>query len=153
MTPDKLNTLSQKQETFCLEYFSNRNATRAAIVAGYSEKTARAIAWENLTKPDIKRRLQQLRDMATSEKVMPEIMRKERLSEVARDDYKTPLTAKEVVGAITELNRMDGVYDERPQFNDNRQYTIVVSEEGMRDKVNALLSGRKPGEAVQGKSE
>lgn len=37
------------------------NATRAAIDAGYSEKTAREIGRENLTKPDIKERIDEIR--------------------------------------------------------------------------------------------
>lgn len=45
--------LTAKQERFVAEYLKDGNATRAAIAAGYSEKTARAIGAENLTKPDI----------------------------------------------------------------------------------------------------
>lgn len=45
--------LTGKQKRFCEEYIFDFNATRAAIEAGYSEDTARSIASENLTKPDI----------------------------------------------------------------------------------------------------
>lgn len=45
--------LTAKQQRFCDEYLIDLNATQAAIRAGYSEKTARQIANENLTKPDI----------------------------------------------------------------------------------------------------
>lgn len=45
--------LTPKQELFCVEYLKDLNATQAAIRAGYSEKTARNIASENLAKPDI----------------------------------------------------------------------------------------------------
>ncbi|HMR18074.1 MAG TPA: terminase small subunit [Sphingobacterium sp.] len=45
--------LTQKQKRFCEEYLIDLNATQAAIRAGYSQKTARAIGQENLTKPDI----------------------------------------------------------------------------------------------------
>lgn len=41
------------QEVFAKEYLLDLNATRAAVRAGYSFKTARAIGSENLTKPDI----------------------------------------------------------------------------------------------------
>lgn len=43
--------LTEKQKEFCHEYMIDFNATQAAIRAGYSEKTARSIAAENLTKP------------------------------------------------------------------------------------------------------
>ena len=46
--------LTAKQQRFCDEYLIDLNATQAAIRAGYSKKTARAIANENLTKPYIK---------------------------------------------------------------------------------------------------
>lgn len=45
--------LTAKQQRFVEEYVVDFNATRAAIDAGYSENTARAIGAENLTKPDI----------------------------------------------------------------------------------------------------
>lgn len=46
--------MTEKQKRFCDEYLIDLNATQAAIRAGYSKKTARAIANENLTKPYIK---------------------------------------------------------------------------------------------------
>lgn len=52
--------LNEKQKKFCNEYLIDLNATQAAIRAGYSEKTARSIANENLTKPDIQDYIQNL---------------------------------------------------------------------------------------------
>ncbi len=46
-------TLTPKQQRFIDEYLIDLNATQAAIRAGYSSRTARAIACENLAKPDI----------------------------------------------------------------------------------------------------
>lgn len=45
--------MTPKQKKFCEYYIQSGNATDAARKAGYSEKTARAIGNENLTKPDI----------------------------------------------------------------------------------------------------
>ena len=46
--------LNKRQREFVHYFVSNHgNATQAAISAGYSEKTARTIGAENLTKPDI----------------------------------------------------------------------------------------------------
>lgn len=53
--------LTAKQEMFCLEYLIDLNATQAAIRAGYSEKTAKEISCENLTKPNIQQRIQGLK--------------------------------------------------------------------------------------------
>lgn len=45
--------MTPKQQQFCQEYVVDLNATQAAVRAGYSERTARQIASENLSKPDI----------------------------------------------------------------------------------------------------
>lgn len=52
--------LKDKQKRFCEEYVIDLNATQAAIRAGYSETTARSIASENLSKPDIQDYLSKL---------------------------------------------------------------------------------------------
>ncbi len=46
--------MTSKQQRFVEEYLIDLNATQAAIRAGYSKKTARAVGSENLTKPDIR---------------------------------------------------------------------------------------------------
>ncbi len=52
--------MTTKQQAFVEAYLANGfNATRAAITAGYSEKTARSIGCENLTKPDIANAIKQ----------------------------------------------------------------------------------------------
>ena len=58
--------LTAKQRRFCDEYLIDLNATQAAIRAGYSEKTAKQIGQENLTKPDLKRYIEER--MAKKEK-------------------------------------------------------------------------------------
>ena len=54
--------MTPKQERFCVEYLVDLNATQAAIRAGYSEKTARSVGCENLTKPDISDRIAALQE-------------------------------------------------------------------------------------------
>ena len=52
--------LTPKQKAFVREYKKNGgNGTQAAINAGYSEESARAISCENLTKPYIQEALKQ----------------------------------------------------------------------------------------------
>ena len=53
--------LTDKQKMFCLEYLIDLNATQAAIRAGYSVKTAKDIGCENLAKPNIQSRIQELK--------------------------------------------------------------------------------------------
>ena len=43
--------MTDKQKRFCDEYLIDMNGAQAAIRAGYSKKTAKQIATENLSKP------------------------------------------------------------------------------------------------------
>lgn len=54
--------LTAKQRKFCDEYLVDRNATQAAIRAGYSKPTAHSIGSENLTKHEVRRHLHLLLD-------------------------------------------------------------------------------------------
>lgn len=58
----KTDDLTEKQKIFCREYIYDWNGTRAAIAAGYSEKTATVIASENLTKPNVQAYLRSIQD-------------------------------------------------------------------------------------------
>ena len=59
--------LTTKQERFCQEYLVDFNATRAAKRAGYSQKTAYSIGNENLSKPEIKTRIEKrVKELALS---------------------------------------------------------------------------------------
>lgn len=51
--------MTGKQKRFIEEYLIDLNAAQAAIRAGYSPDTARQIGNENLTKPDIRARIDQ----------------------------------------------------------------------------------------------
>lgn len=58
--------LTPKQERFVEEYLVDLNATQAAIRAGYSEKTARAMGSENLTKPAVQAAITARRQVVTA---------------------------------------------------------------------------------------
>jgi phage terminase small subunit len=53
--------LTEKEQLFCRFFVNNRNATQAAIKAGYSVKTARFIGYELLTKLHIKAEVERLK--------------------------------------------------------------------------------------------
>ena len=80
--------MTAKQRRFCDEYLICLNATQAAIKAGYSEKTARQIATENLAKPYIREYIDER--MAEKEKELiadqDEVMRY--LTAVMRREHK-----------------------------------------------------------------
>lgn len=93
--------LTRRQEVFIFEYLKDFNGTRAAIAAGYSKNAAKETAFENLTKPHIKQRI----DTALAERradakwTVEDIMRG--IQAVARDPKTLPrdrLKAYELAG-------------------------------------------------------
>jgi len=75
----RVRPLTAKQTRFIQEYLVDYNGTQAAIRAGYPAASARAVAHENLTKPDIAAAVQrnlaalQARCDITAERVLLEL--------------------------------------------------------------------------------
>lgn len=73
--------LTEKQARFVAEYLVDLNATEAAKRAGYSEKTAYSIGFENLKKPEIQEAIQQAKNVRaertgiTQDRVLQELAR------------------------------------------------------------------------------
>lgn len=75
--------LTEKQKKFCDEYIKLGNAKEAAINAGYSKRTAKSIGAENLTKPDLKKYIDERMAQLASERIMSAQEILERLSLIA----------------------------------------------------------------------
>ena len=75
---------TQKQEAFCLKYVELAKAKEAAIAAGYSPKTAEAIASHNLKRPLVLARIEELRKLAEDATIATVVERKQILSQIAR---------------------------------------------------------------------
>lgn len=82
----KVQPLTPKQRRFIEEYATSFNAHDAALKAGYSAKTARNIACENLSKPYIKRALQEKMDELTTKSQDKIISVLQRLQETINAD-------------------------------------------------------------------
>lgn len=127
--------LTAKQQRFVDEYLIDLNATKAAIRAGYSKQTARKIAQENLTKLDIKNRIEErmaekekelIADQNEVLKYLTSVMRgRSRASVVvvenigdymsqAREMEKSP-DEKERLKAAELLGKRYGLFDKRDQ--------------------------------------
>jgi phage terminase small subunit len=74
--------MNNKQEAFVNEYLKDHNGTQAAIRAGYSKHTARAIACKLLTKVDISEAIK----ARIAEKTMQSDEVLTRLADIARGD-------------------------------------------------------------------
>ena len=80
------------------------------------------------------------------------LSKKERLlllAEIAKHDIQKPVTAGHKIAAIHEQNLMEHIYDEKPQYQDNRTYNILVQDTETKDVFNWLLEGKRPQEIPQ----
>lgn len=130
--------LTAKQQAFVLEYLVDRNATQAAIRAGYSPKTARQIGEENLSKPDIRAAVDEgLKRLAEKTETAAEWVRR-RLREEATN-FSKDASHSARVRAIELIAKLDGLFE-----LDNRQRTDPVTE------LLQQLGGRTLGVSPEG---
>lgn len=89
--------LTPKQQAFCDFYIETGNATEAARKAGYSEKTARFIGQENLTKPNIKSYIAERMAEKEKERIASQDEVLEFLTKVMRGEVteETPIVMKD----------------------------------------------------------
>mgnify|MGYP003122375487 CR=1 FL=1 len=106
--------LTPKQDAFVKAYLLNGgNATQAAIKAGYSEKTAKSIGQENLTKPAVKKAIakhQKKNDENFIWSKEQKLKLLERIASIAtsEDSEKGMINMQSAIAAIKEHNLMQG---------------------------------------------
>ena len=101
-------TITDKMESFCQEYLIDLNATQAYIRAGYAPKTADVCSCQLLSKPKIRKRLEQLRaDMTRKLEVTREGQYAKYQAVVDKGMDKDDLNA--VNSAITGQNKLFGL--------------------------------------------
>lgn len=150
--------LTEKQKRFCDEYLIDLNATQAAIRAGYSKKTANRIATENLSKPVIKRyideKLKQLEDESIAKadevlKYLTSVMRNEIKEEVVVTEgigdgcseartIKKDMSAKDRNKAAELLGKRYGIFtdkiDTNVSVNATKKLDSILKELGDSDE-------------------
>ena len=95
-------------ERFAQALFTSdkRYPASAGLTVGYCPAYSRSLA----ARPDVRMRLEELKEASASKLTMSVKEREERLSEIARQKIDVPVTAAQVTGAIAELNKMGGDY-------------------------------------------
>ena len=108
-----MSKLTNKQEAFCQQYVIDKNATQAAIRAGYSEKTAKESGYENLTKPHVKARVDELlsevseKALCDAQWVVERLMREAEAQGIAAEDT----TSSARTAALKALAEYTGGFD------------------------------------------
>ena len=103
---------NNRHELFAQAIVRGMSQTAAAIQAGYKKSRARQTAHELVTKSDILDRILELAVKTETSTVMTVKERKERLSDIAKEDIQGQYEAKRHpnISAIAELNKMGGDY-------------------------------------------
>lgn len=141
--------MTDKQKIFCEKYIQCWNATEAARQAGYkgSDDTLRAIASENLTKPNVREYINERMDqvsMSTNEIL-------HRLTEWGRgtvepflthDDFSEALSvntdeAKKAIGLIKKIKQDETVL--KPQLKDSDTVLKRKFEVELHDAKDAVI--------------
>lgn len=102
------------QELFIQEYIKTGNATNSAIKAGYSKKTARVIGQENLTKPYIKKKINELSQKIACNSIMTAKERQEYLTKLINA---ADVKVSDKLKALDILNKMTGEYIQKVEVN------------------------------------
>lgn len=136
--------MTKKQKRFCEEYLIDLNATQAAIRAGYSPDTAKAIGCENLTKPDIRAHI----DRAMAERSRRTGVNADRVvQELAKIAF---VNATDVIDPKTATVKEDALPEDTAAIQSVKVKTFgedgLEREIKMADKLRALeLLGRHLG--------
>lgn len=138
--------LTSKQQRFVEEYCSNGfNATKAAIAAGYSEKTADVIGSENLGKPSIQKSVQEFMNTASEKALVTTEWIVKRLAEEA-EYYDEGSSHSARISALKTLTDFTGGFDKNKQTVDHKStdgtmtpaQVTPVSEETLNKLIDKL---------------
>lgn len=119
--------LTLRQKKFCEYYASSGNGTQSAIKAGYSKKTARQIADENLSKPYVAQYFQSLlkkqedKRFATLEEVQ------EFWANVLRRTEQDEISLRDRMKASEFIAKTKGAFIDKVEHSGNINVSIAVN--------------------------
>lgn len=99
--------LTPKQRKFADEYIKSGNAADAARKAGYSKRSARSVGQENLTKPDIKKYIDDQMAEIASKRIMDAREAVELLTRIARGEEKETVISSTPEGVYESKKEAD----------------------------------------------
>ena len=123
---EKLNT---RQKKFAEYYAQSGNTVQSAIMAGYSEKYANALAYKLLENIGVSEYIKELSDKLKDERIMTAKDRQVLLSDIAQDELNEPVDR---IRAVDTLNKMTGEYVTKVQaeVNTSEKLADVFSQLG-----------------------
>lgn len=135
--------LTDKQRLFVLSWVSNgQNATKAAIVAGYSHKTARQQGSRLLSNVDIQAAITEFTAPIVEKLAFTAEDRLDHLSGIMRTPAADVVKVEHQLRAIDIGNRMDGLYVTKVDISDECTF------EGFKRRHDSVLAGSNARKAV-----
>ena len=126
--------LTLRQEKFIIEYIKTNNATKAAGIAGYKGRQLRKYASALLAKPDIARRIEEVRSQIDTQGIADSTEIQRELTTILRDKVNNergiPIITPRIQAAA-ELNRMRGLTDKGITINYAQILNVLDSLEGL----------------------
>lgn len=120
--------MNKRQERFVLEWLRDMNATKAAIRAGYSERTAYSIGQRLLKNVEIQTAIKEFHEQRQRESIVTVLDVEEFLSETMRGEHKEEV--------VTSVGEGKGVFHNE----------IVRKQVSMKDRIRAAeLLGKRFG--------
>lgn len=120
--------MNKRQERFVLEWLRDMNATKAAIRAGYSERTAYSIGQRLLKNVEIQTAIKEFHEQRQRESIATVLDVEEFLSETMRGEHKEEV--------VTSVGEGKGVFHNE----------IVRKQVSMKDRIRAAeLLGKRFG--------
>lgn len=139
--------LTEMQRLFCLYFVKLKNATQAAINAGYSPATAYSIGHENLKKPDIRAEINRLRTRLSNELFIDAMDVLEQYAKIAFSDITNYVEfGQEEVPVMTKSGPLTR---EDPETGEEVIVTKMINT--VRFKESYSVDGQLISEVRQGK--
>lgn len=126
--------MTEKQKKFCDYYIETGDATKAAIKAGYSKKTAYSIGSENLRKPELVEYIQKRQKETETKRTADMIEVKEFWASVLRNKKENMFNRIKVSELIAKTN---GAFSETINLNGSTKATSLL------ESINKQISGKK----------
>lgn len=132
--------MSEKQKAFCDYYIETLNAAEAARRAGYSEKSARIVGCENLTKPNIKEyielRLAELegKRVASADEVLQYLTRVMRGEE--KDQFDLDPSLQDRTKAAELLGKRYRLFIDKQEIDAKVEPITIVNDIPRQGKLN-----------------